>query len=208
MSARSRGTSRRRARRGPRRVIDRLAGGAAGSKPSSSGARGAMVAPPRDATPRRRATRSATSAGSTNSSYAVWATRVAASSVVSSACGPTAASRKRIEWPGVPSGAIERSGWIVGQTQLTLAMSVLPAFGSSPWSAMPYAADVARNRIGHRARVVASSSSRRPRTSPRRSCRSRAPRPRTARRKRVLHRLVVRLVVAAEHEPGAASGPG
>ena len=51
--------------------------------------------------------------------------------------GVAAASRNRIEWPGVPSGAIDRSGWMVGQTQLTLPMSVLPAFGSSPISSMP-----------------------------------------------------------------------
>ena len=39
--------------------------------------------------------------------------------------------------PGVPAGAIDRSGWIVGHTQLTLPMSVLPEFGSGPSSTTP-----------------------------------------------------------------------
>ena len=37
----------------------------------------------------------------------------------------------------MPSGAIASSGWIVGQTQLTLPMSVLPELGSGPWSSTP-----------------------------------------------------------------------
>ena len=57
-----------------------------------------------------------------------------------------AASRKRMEWPGTPSSQIESSGWIVGQTQLTLPMSVLPEFGSGPWSTIPYAAALATQR--------------------------------------------------------------
>jgi hypothetical protein len=42
---------------------------------------------------------------------------------------------------------------MVGQTQLTLAMSVLPALGSSPMSSTPYAAMFARKRSA-RARLL------------------------------------------------------
>src|SRR3954465_4468728 len=76
----------------------------------------------------------------------MWATRVAARRVVASAAGVAAASRNRIECPGVPSSAIARSGWIVGQTLLTLPISVLAAFASGPWATIPWAAALATHR--------------------------------------------------------------
>ena len=127
----------------------------------------------------------ATSAGSSKSSTAHWATSVAARSVVASAGGVAAASRNAVEWPAVPSGAIASSGWIVGQTQLTLPMSVLPEFGSGALVDDPVGGHVGPDPRAwsvvvplHRRRAAA-------RTSPRRSCRWRAPRPRRARRNRV-----------------------
>src|SRR6185369_5895449 len=119
--------------------------GRAGPNASTGQVRACPPAGP-DQPPRNSRQAASTSAGSANSSYATWATSVAASSVVSSARGVTAASRKRIEWPGTPSSQIASSGWIVGQTQLTLPMSVLPELGSGPWSAMPYAAAFATQR--------------------------------------------------------------
>ena len=66
-------------------------------------------------------------------------------------------------------------------------------------STIPCAAMFARNRSARRR--CSSSSSRRPRTRPRRSCRSRARRASHIARKRSRIDLVVRLVGAAEHEP-------
>ena len=117
----------------------RLAGGAAGSNPSSSGARRrSMVAPgpcaagrelgrsaPAELAP--RPPRRAPGRRTARTRSGRRASRRAASS--RRRAGVAAASRNRIEWPGVPSCAIDRSGWIVGQTQLTLAMSVLPGVG-------------------------------------------------------------------------------
>ena len=110
-----------------------------------------------------------------------------------------AASRNSIVWPGVGSSVIESSGWIVGTTHDTLAMSVEPEAGSMPWSTTPAASAFATQRSRERAVVV----------HRRRAAREldldldvgRA-RGRLAHRDEpALHGLVVGLVGAAEHEP-------
>src|SRR6478735_2599225 len=53
----------------------------------------------------------------------------------------------RIEWPGVATSVIDRSGWIAGTAHETLAMSVEPEVPSGPWSSMPYAAAFRSDRV-------------------------------------------------------------
>ena len=142
--ARPRMSSGRRPRR--RSAADgrvRLARGAAGSSPPSSGARRAdgSTGSTRRPTPSRRAElppggldeRRVARTGRS----AVWATSVAASRVVSSARGRRGGVA---ELDRVAGRALRRDREVRvdrGQTQQTLPMSVLPAFGSSPSSAIP-----------------------------------------------------------------------
>ena len=130
---------------------------------------------------------------------AVWATRVAARSVVSSARGRRGGVAEQDRVAGRGRRAMARSGWIVGQTQLTLAMSVEPDVGSRPGP---------RSRrppcwrpSGRRGRGCAHRRAT-PENSTSTSRRSPARRPRTAGGSGASSLVVERLVVAPDHEPG------
>ena len=162
---------------------------------NSRQSRGMRPRPPRPAPDRRTARRPSGRRGSRRGA----SSRPPRASRPRRGTGPSARA--------CPRRAIDRSGWIVGQTQLTLPMSVLPEFGSVALVGDPVGGRVGRPSAPRASRLLLH--------------RHRAARERHLGRgvrrqrgaldqptERALHRRVVRLVGAPHHEPGLRARPG